>query len=252
MGQCSLIILRILLPYNKMMTALSDVPLNSLTWLVGSLACFALSYRSFMQYRHSANELSKYLVCFSLAMGIGQALLSIPSFITLNAGVLRTTYVGGEFFVYMSVVAQAAIVWCLLLRSKLSLLATTLPIFVIGLASWLYALPRSTLRLNNSAFIIYKDPLASTIVIGVMLISLFLPVGFYFLRAATQQAQFRGALISLVLGVVYIAIGILTGGIELLDGEVITPSAARADLTFFLVLLAVLLWPRRAKMPRII
>ena len=93
--------------------------------------------------------------------------------------------------------------------------------------------------------------MVSTIIIGVMLIGLFLPVGFYFLRAASQQAQFRGALISLVLGIVYIGIGILTGVVELVAGEVITPSSARGDLTFFLVLLAVLLWPRRIKAPHI-
>jgi hypothetical protein len=91
----------------------------------------------------------------------------------------------------------------------------------------------------------------STIIIGVMLIGLFLPVGLYFLRAASQQAQFRGALISLVLGMVYIGIGILTGVVELVAREVITPSSARGDLTFFLVLLAVLLWPRRIKAPHI-
>lgn len=234
------------------MTPLSDVPLNSLTWLTGSLACFALCYRSYTQYRHSANELPKYLACFSLAMGIGQGLLAIPAFITLNVGVLRTTYQAGELFVYISMVAQAAIVWCLLLRSKLSLLVTTIPLSIIGLASWLYALPRSTLRLNDSGFIIYRDPLASTIVVGVLLIGLFLPVGLYFLYSATKQTQFRGTLISLVLGVVYIGIGILTGVVELVAGEVVTPGSARGDLTFFLVLLAVLLWPRHIKMPRIV
>jgi hypothetical protein len=234
------------------MTPLSDVPLNSLTWLAGSLACFALCYRSFTQYRHSANELSKYLACFSLAMGIGQAFLAVPAFFTLNVGVLRSTYQTGELFIYISIVAQAAIVWCLVLRSRLSLLAMVVPVSIIGLASWLYALPRSALQVNSGAFIIYKDPLVSTIIIGVMLIGLFLPVGFYFLRAASQQAQFRGALISLVLGMVYIGIGILTGVVELVSGEVITPSSARGDLTFFLVLLAVLLWPRRIKAPHII
>jgi hypothetical protein len=233
------------------MTELSAVPLNSLTWLAGSLACFALCYRSFTQYRHSANELSKYLTCFSLAMGIGQAILAIPSFITLDLHVLHISYQAGELFIYISMVAQAAIVWCLLLRSKLSLLATIVPIAIIGLISWIYALPHATLQLNNNDFITYKDPLVSTIVIGIMLITLFLPVGFYFLRAATQQDQFRGVLISLVLGAVYIGIGILTGVVELVSGEVVTNGSARGDLTFFLVLLTVLLWPRRIKVPRI-
>ena len=225
------------------------MPLNSFTWLVGSLACFALYYRSFINYRRSANELSKYLAWFALTMGCGQALLAVPSFFTLDVGILRTTYLIGELFVYMSAIAQAAIVWCLVLRQVTSLKALTIPIAVGGLASWLYAVPNSTLRINDN-FITYRDPLVSTLVIGIMLAGLFLPTGIYFLREATHQTHFKAVLTSVVLGLVYVGVGISTGGVELVTGQVITRQSAVGDLVFFSLMLAAMLWPRRLKLLR--
>ena len=232
------------------MTPLAALPLNSVTWLVGSLACFVLYFRSFMTYRRSANELSKYLAWFAFTMGCGQGLLAVPSFFTLDTGILRTTYLMGEFFVYTSAVAQMAIVWCLLLRSVVPLKVATLFVAAGGSAAWLYAIPNSTLRISDN-FITYRDPLFSTIVIGIMLTGLFLPAGFYFLRAATQQSHLKGILTSVVLGLVYIGVGLSTGGVELVAGQVITPISALGDLAFFSILLAVLLWPRRIKLPHL-
>lgn len=179
-------------------------------------------------------------------MGIGQAFLALPPFFTLDTDTLRNMYLIGEFFIYGSAVAQAAILWCLLLRSHVSIYYVTLPIALIGLAAWLYAVPRSTLELVSNNFIQYRDPLFSTIVIGLVLVGLFIPVGIYFLRSAADQAHVKPILTSLALGVVYIGIGFFTGGIELLTGQVITPRSAVFDLAFFIVMFSVLLWPHRA------
>jgi hypothetical protein len=228
------------------MVPLSEVPFNSIVWLMGCLACFMLCYRSFFNYRVSKNELSKYLMWFGLSMGIGQAFLAFPAFFTLNTETLRTTYLIGEFFIYCSAIAQAAILWCLVLRSRIPIYAVTIPIGLIGFASWAYAIPRSTLHLVANNFIEYKDPLFSTIVIGVVLVGLFVPVGIYFLRSAAEQTHVKPILTSLSLGLVYIGIGFFTGGIELLTGQVITPRSAIFDLAFFFVMFSVLLWPHRA------
>lgn len=236
------------MPYNEAMVPLSQVPLNSVTWLVGALACFVLSYRSYVSYRRSANELSKYLAWFGVLMGCGQSLLAIPAFFTLDPDSLRVTYLIGEFFIYSSAVAQAAILWCLILRFRLSLRAVTVPMALIGLIAWLYALPRSTLRFSDN-FINYRDPVFSTVVIGIVLVGLFVPVGLYFLRSAAKQTKPKAILTSLALGLVYVGVGFFTGGLELLAGQVITPKSAIGDLAFFGIMLAVLAWPRRAKPP---
>lgn len=227
------------------MVSLSAVPLNSYTWLMGSIACYMLFYRSYINYRSSRNELSKYLAWFGILMGTGQVFLSLPAFFTLNTDTLRATYLMGEFVIYASAIAQAAVLWCLLLRSKVSIYAATLPIAVIGSVSWLYAVPHSTLEISNN-FITYRDPLFSTIVIGLVLVCLFIPVGIYFMRSASQQTHTKAILTSLTLGLVYVGVGIFTGGVELVTGQVITPKTAIGDLAFFIVMASVLLWPHRA------
>lgn len=232
--------------YNKDMVALSAVPFNSFVWLMGSLACFMLCYRSYASYHTSKNELSKYLAWFGLLMGTGQLMLAVPSFFTLNADALRVTYLIGELFIYASAIAQAAILWCLILRSRISIWYATIPIALLGAVSWIYAVPRSTLQFMSNNFIEYRDPLFSTVVIGCVLIGLFVPVGIYFLRSASEQANFKATLTSLSLGLVYVGIGFFTGGIELLTGQVITPRSAIFDLAFFFVMFSVLLWPHRA------
>jgi hypothetical protein len=112
----------------------------------------------------------------------------------------------------------------------------------------LYALPRSTLRFSDN-FINYRDPVFSTVVIGIVLVGLFVPVGLYFLRSAAKQTKPKAILTSLALGLVYVGVGFFTGGLELLAGQVITPKSAIGDLAFFGIMLAVLTWPRRARPP---
>jgi hypothetical protein len=231
--------------YNVYMIALSEVPFNSFVWAMGSIACLMLFHRSYASYRRSKNELSKYLAWFGLLMGAGQALLAIPSFFTLDPGTLRITYLMAEFLIYSSAVAQAAILWCLILRSRVSIYAVTVPIGLIGLAAWLYAIPRSTLEISDN-FIHYRDPAFSAIVVGLVLVCLFIPVGIYFLRSASQQTDTKAILTSLTLGLVYVGVGFFTGGIELITGQVITPVSAIPDLAFFTVMAGVLLWPHRA------
>jgi hypothetical protein len=227
------------------MTPLSAIPLNSFVWLLGAAACFVLSYRSFVSYRSSTNELSKYIAWFSILIGLGQSILAVPTFFTLDPHILRVTYLMAEFFIYSSAVAQAAILWCTLLRTlRLPIRVVTMPVAAIGLLAWLYALPHATLRFSNG-FINYRDPTFSTIVIGIVLVGLFVPVGIYFLRSATRQTRPKAIINAVALGIAYVGVGFFTGGLELVAGQVITPNSAIGDLTFFSIMLIALAWPRR-------
>lgn len=224
------------------MVALSEVPLNSLTWSAGTLACFALGYRSLVSYRRSANELTKYIAWFGLIMGVAQALFALPPLFTLDPATLRTIYLIVELVVYMSSVAQAAIVWCLMLRAYVPIYYATMPIIIIGTAAWLYSLPRASVHLTHR-FVNYHDPLFSTVIIGIMLLILFVPVGIYFLRSVARQAHLKAKLSSLALGLLYVGIGVSTGGLELLTGQVLAPVLAIPDAILFVILLIALLWP---------
>lgn len=208
------------------------------------MACFALGYRSLVSYRRSANELTKYIAWFGLIMGVAQALFAFPPLFTLDPTKLRTIYLIVELVVYASGVAQAAIVWCLMLRAYVPMYYATMPITAVGVVAWLYSLPRASVHLTHR-FIVYHDPLLSTIIIGLLLIILFVPVGIYFLHSVVRQAHLKAKLNSLALGILYVGIGISTGGLELLTGQVLRPVLVVPDTILFIILVIALLWPRR-------
>lgn len=220
-----------------------------MTWSAGTAACIALGYRSLVGYRRTANELTKYIAWFGLTMAAAQALFAFPPLFTLNPEVLRTIYLLVELIVYTSAVFQAAVVWCLMLRAKVPIYYITLPMVLVGTVAWLYSLPRASVHVTHR-FINYHDPLLSTIIIGVMLISLFVPVGIYFLRSVAQQVDLKAKLNSLALGVLYVGIGVSTGGLELSTGQVLAPVLVVPDTALFIILVIALLWPRQPAVQR--
>lgn len=227
------------------MTPLNAIPVDSLSWLIGSAACLILGGKSFFRYRRSRDELTKYIAWFALVTGLELAAYSVPSFFTLNTGSLLALGLAGEAFFYGSMLAQAAIVWFLILRPRFSIYYLIIPTGVLGLAAWLYSLPHTKLILSNN-FITFLNPRFSTIVIGVLLIGLFGPVGLYFLRSAPRQAGFKAIFNSLALGLAYLGIGLIGGGFEIVTGQIMTPTSMISNTIFFTILLIAAAWPRRA------
>lgn len=227
------------------MTPLNDIPLSSISWLIGAVALLILGIKSLFGYRHSRIELSKYITWFSLIVSLALFFFSVPSFFTLNLNTLRPLDMIGEGFFYGGMISQAAIVWCLILRSRVPMYVLTIPAGLISLASWLYAIPHATIHFSSHNFITYLDPRFSTLVIAGLMIFLFVPVGVYFLRLAPRQSGFKAVMNSVVFGVVYLGIGLTNGGFEIATGQVMTPKSVYGITLFFIFLLIVAVWPRK-------
>lgn len=230
------------------MTPLNDIPFSSITWLVGSAAVFTIGVKSILAYRRSRTDLLKYMSWFALIMGMTLATVSVPSLFTLNPPILLKSVLVAEFFYYTSMIALAAIFWLLVLRRYIPIYAVTLPVGVLNLAAWLYAIPRTRLVLSHH-FMAWQDPAFSTLVLGGLLIVLLVPVGLYFLRLAPRQNGLKAILNSVVYGLAFSCIGLMSGGFELVTGRVITPKTAPGILIFFIALLIIALWPQRAAAP---
>lgn len=228
------------------MIALGDVPISSSSWLVGAVALLILGVKSLLGYRRSRVQLSKYITWFALLICASLFCFSIPAFFTLDMHTMLTFDLIGEGFFYASMVAQAAIVWFLMLRTRTSAYILTVPVALIGLAAWLYAIPRSTTQYLRHDFITYQDPRLSTLAIALLIIALFVPVGIYFLRLAPRQTGFKARLNSVIFGIVYIGIGLVNGGFELVTGQMMTTTSVYGIILFFIFLLIAALWPRRA------
>lgn len=227
------------------MTAINDIPITSVTWLLGSVSVLAVSIRSFSVYRRSRTELLGYSAWFGLVIGISLLFFSVPSLFTLNTAVLLKWDLVGEILYYSSMVIQAAMVWFLILRKYVPLYAVTVPVALLALSSWVYAIPRAKVAVDNGLYD-YLDPRFSTFVLGGLLIGLFLPVGLYFLRMVPRQQGIKSTMNSLIFGLTYVGIGLTTGTIEIITGRVINRSTAPGIMVFFVALLIIALWPRQA------
>lgn len=226
------------------MTAIHDIPVSTVTWLLGSVALLILAVRSFLSYRHSRTELLKYAAWFAMLMGVSLAFFSAPSLFTLNTAVLLKWDLVGEVIYYSSMVAQAAVVWLLMLRRYVPVYAVTVPVALLCLSAWINAVPKASLVLSND-FLDYLDPRYSSLVLGGLLLILFLPVGIYFLRMAPHQQGIKSILNSVIFGLTYIGTSLIAGMIEVVTGKIITPTTAPGLIVFFIALIIIGLWPRR-------
>jgi len=231
-------------------TALSDVPINSYCWLLGAVALFVLGSKSLIGYRKSRGQLAKYMTWFGFVFVISLLAFSVPSFFTLDINILHKTYSVGEFFFFGGMVTQAAILWCLVLRPYMSVYIVTLSVAVMGLITWLYDVTHTRLSLSHG-FVTYLDPRVSTWVIILMMIGLFVPVGVYFIRAASHQLGTKATVTSFVLGTMYAGFGLSAASQELINGQIISPLSAIVNLIIsgMLLVALVLPWQLSVKLP---
>lgn len=227
------------------MTALTDLPLDSISWQIGAVACLALGFKSLGRYRRSRDQLSKYMAWFALLTGIALAMFGFPSWFTLDTAALLVWGLVGEFFFFGGMVAQAAIMWFLILRGRVSIYLITVPAAIIGLAASLYAVPHTELVLENN-FVTFFNPRFTTLAIAVLMFGLFAPVGVYLLKMVPEQDSFKSMLTSIGLSAAYLGIGLIGGGFEIVTGQIMTRASMPSNTLFFTFLLVAVLWPRRA------
>ncbi len=217
------------------MTALTDIPIDSISFLIGALACLVLGGKSLSRYRRSRDQLSKYMAWFALLTGIALAMFSMPSFFTLNPTALLFWGVAGEFPFFGGMVAQAAIMWFLILRRRMSLYLLTVPVAIIGLAASIYATGHTELIVSDN-FVTFLNPRFTTLTIAVLMLGLFGPVGVYFLRMAPQQTSFKAMLNAVSLSGAYLGVGVIGAGFEIITGQIMTRTSVISNTIFFTLL----------------
>lgn len=190
--------------------------------------------------------MTKYMYWFGFLMGIALALFGLPSLFTLDEAILHNGYILGEAFMYLSFIPQAAILWSLVLRKYVPVYLVTIPVGLLGLATWLHGTPNSVLALENN-FIDYSEPRINTFSLAVLFIVLFIPVGFHFLQATIRQKGFKDRLVTFMLGMVFAGVGISTAGHLLVAGHAVSVASSGGNIVFFIFMLAAIAWPRQQK-----
>ncbi len=227
------------------MTPLSDIPLDSVSFLIGAVACLVLGGKSLWRYRSSRDDLSKYMTWFALLMGMALAMFSAAAFFTLNESTLLFWSVAGEFPFFGAMVAQAAIMWFLIIRPRFPVYYLTVPVALLGLAAFIYAVPYTTLSVETN-FIVFQNPRFTSWIIALLMFGLFGPVGIYFLRMAPKQSSFKAMLNAVSLSCAFLGVGVVGAGFEVVVGSIMTHFSVITNTIFFSFFLVGVLWPRRA------
>ena len=83
------------------------------------------------------------------------------------------------------------------------------------------------------------------------MILLFVPVGVYFIRAASWQTGLKATVTSFVLGMMYAGIGLSVASEELIARQLLTPASAIVNLLIAAMLLTALSapWQAGVKLP---
>lgn len=226
------------------MTPFAEIPINSLAWIFGSVACFALLVRSLIVYRRSYSPLTKYICWFAFLITLCLISFGFPSLFTLETKPLHISYIIGEFFMYLAFIPQAAVLWALVLRKYIPIYTITIPVGIVSMATWLYATPNSVLSLRGN-FIDYSEPGICSFSMAMLFITMFIPVGYHFMKATFRQSGFKDRLITFVLGMVYAGIGVSTALSLFINGHGTSPQASVGNLFFFTFLFVAIVWPRR-------
>lgn len=226
------------------MTALSDIPLNTWCWGVCSITLIVLGVKSTVGYHRSRVQLTKYMAWFSWVFLACLLAFAIPPIFTLDNRVLLISSFVGEIFFWAGLVTQAAILWCLILRRYVSIYYATVPVALIGTACWIYNLPSESVALSNN-FITYYEMTIVSFAIGFLMTVLFVPVGIYFIRAASWQSGAKATVTSFVLGMMYVGIGLSVASEELIARQLVTPASAWVNILIGVLLFGALVAPWR-------
>jgi hypothetical protein len=227
------------------MTPLSEIPTDAISFLIGAAACLVLGGKSWLHFHRSRDDLSRYMAWFALLTGIALAMFSVPSFFTLNESVLLFWGVAGEFPFFAAMVAQAAIMWFLIIRPRFPVYYLIVPVAILGLAAAIYAVPYTQLTVEPN-FILFQNPRFTALIIAALMLGLFGPVGIYFLKMAPRQDGFKSMLNAVSLSVVYLGVGVAGAGFEIIAGSIMTHFSVVTNTIFFSFFLLGVLWPRRA------
>lgn len=228
------------------MVPLSEIPINSLAWTLGAIATMAVAIRSFVTYKRSYSQLTGFIFWFAFLISIGLFFFGLPSLFTFDISILHATYKIGEVFMYASFIAQGAILWSLMLRQYVSVYAVTIPVALIGFATWLYALNRSVLFLEDN-FVGYWEPRICNYLLAALFFALFIPVGLHFIRAMVRQTGFKNRLVPFGLGIVYASTGLFAGIHLIVVRNISALETSWMYMSFYIFLLMVTVWPRREK-----
>lgn len=225
---------------------ISLIPLNAVSWGVGSVCVMVFALKSFYRHRKLQIAVSYYFGWFGLLVSIAMAGYSFPAFFSQNIDLLRTFYTAGDGVLYLALLVQARMLWFLALRSQIAFLLIGVPVAIVGGVSWLIEARGAALSIQDN-FMYFVTPRLSSLLQGWLLLALLLPTGYYFIREGLNQIEPKAKAKSIAVGLAYLIVGANSSFNNFANSGLESPSTSIQNIVIFLVLLVATLWPSAKK-----
>lgn len=192
------------------MPDLSMFPINMWQWLIGAIATAVFGYKSLTNWHLTRNKLSLLHACFGgfITVSLGAYFasgLAVPDYKLAHQVTLF-----GDVFLYASLILQGNILTLLVFKDSRKIKQAIATAVLLGLAASLYFSLTAGYMYLEDGFLYYGAPYVVAFLRGGFVGTLFIPIGWQFIKSARKKLSTDSMHKAAVIGTVYIAVGTST------------------------------------------
>lgn len=212
------------------------VPINAVTWSLGSLALYTFAFRSWRSYKLTKTPVAKMYYVLGLAFGTSLFFFGVPGLFTQDTHTLRYTYFFADCFAQVSMQVALWLLWFLGLRGRVRLdylYLVSIPFSAVLLT--LQALTSQVTMSNDPFLIVYTDKPAVLAMKSIIYLAVSLPIGYFLLKQVPKQASLKSKVKSFMAGMTFIVISLAATTNNIFDKGSDTAGSATVVAIFFII-----------------
>lgn len=217
-----------------------DVPINCITWSLGSLALYTLALKSWLSYKRTRNPLARMYYALGLTFGTALFFFGVPGLFTENLHVIRVAYFLADLFAQVSMQVQIWMLWFLGLRNRVSLghvYLVSLPFSAVLVT--LQAMSSHVGLSQSPHLIMYIDKPVVLALKSIIYVGVAVPIGYFLIRQVPSQTSLRAKLKTFMSGMTFIGVALAATSNNIFDKGSDTQQSATIVAGLFVVFLLV-------------
>ncbi len=224
---------------------MSNIPINSITWLVGFIPTFIFSIRSYRIYHTTKNPVALGYSIFMILIALCLLFFGLPTIFTQNFEILKRTAFMANLFLQVGLLVLLWLAWLLIFRKKINLFfIMTLAILYTG---FMLIREYSTLQVYITyppRLIHYLNIPLVLVMQSIILLVLAVPIGFHFLWQSSAQKDSLSKLRAIMTGLLFIIVPLAATSTNILNKGNDTFTSTLIEFIFFVFLLIALILPK--------
>jgi fumarate reductase subunit D len=185
---------------------------NAIGWVIGGASLLLFGFQIWRIDHNLSTQLTRHYILYSLSLGGGIVIFSLPGLLTADPGILKGSYIAGEGLIDFSLVYQAWIAAHFIVGSGLAKRIATIATGFISAYLWvMQSISPTPYRENNS--VVWATNSGAHIAITAIMTILLLPVMLFFFKQsiATKDvaARIKSFSTGMICAIIYVQYMIL-------------------------------------------